>query len=123
MVKRSSIRGDRKSVGNVVSFDADLQIAFEKLNLRETFSSHIKTDAGTKKVTAISRDGPIKTLKAVWTIIAAPDGGCDVSIAVDYTMKSMMLQLVVGKLTNFAAQKIMTAFEERGRALYGARSS
>lgn len=123
LLKRSVIRGERKREGNIETFDADLQVAFEKLGLRESFTSHVVTDTKAYTVTATSADGPMKSLKAVWTIKASPDGQSDVSIAVEYTMKSMMLQMVASRLTDFATQKIMTAFEERGRTLYGAASS
>jgi ribosome-associated toxin RatA of RatAB toxin-antitoxin module len=55
----------------------------------------------------------------VWKILGADNNNTDVSITVDYTMKNMMLQMVAGGLTDFAAQKIMQAFEDRGRSLYG----
>ena len=119
LLKRSAIRGERKRVGDIETFDADLQVAFEKLGLRETFTSHVTTDAKNNTVTATSTDGPMKALKAVWSIISLDDNGAEVSITVDYTMKSMMLQMVAGGLTDFAAQKVMQAFEDRGRSLYG----
>jgi coenzyme Q-binding protein COQ10 len=119
LLMRSVIRGEKKRVGDVETFDADLQVAFEKLNLRETFTSHVISNAEDHTVTATSSDGPMKALKAVWKIVGADNGNADVSITVDYTMKNMMLQMVAGGLTDFAAQKIMQAFEDRGRALYG----
>ncbi len=119
LLKRSAIRGERKRIGDTEAFDADLQVAFEKLGLRETFTSHVVNNAEDHTVTATSSDGPMKALKAVWKIVGAADGNTDVSITVDYTMKNMMLQMVAGRLTDFAAQKIMQAFEDRGRALYG----
>ena len=123
LLKRSVIRGERKREGNIETFDADLQVAFEKLGLRENFTSHVVTDSKVHTVTATSADGPMKSLKAVWTIKASPDGQSDVSISVEYTMKSMMLQMVASRLSDFASQKIMAAFEERGRTLYGVASS
>lgn len=119
MLKRSIIRGQIKRVGDTDIFDADLQIAFDKLGLRETFTSHVITDATHHCVTATSFDGPMKALKAVWNILGTDDGKADVSITVDYTMKNKMLQMLVGGLTDFAAQKIMKAFEDRGKSLYG----
>jgi coenzyme Q-binding protein COQ10 len=119
LLKRSIIRGEKMRVGDVETFDADLQVAFEKLGLRETFTSQVTSNAAGHTVTAMSSDGPMKALKAVWTIVGAENGKADVSITVDYTMKSMMLQVVAGGLTDFAAQKIMQAFEERGKTLYG----
>lgn len=118
LLKRSAIRGERKRVGDTEIFDADLQVAFEKLGLRETFTSQVTCNTSDHTVTARSSDGPMKALKAVWKIQTAHDGKTEVSITVDYTMKSMMLQMVTGGLTDFAAQKIMQAFEERGRRLY-----
>jgi len=119
LLKRSVVRGERTRVGDTETFDADLQVAFEKLGLRETFTSHVTIDAANHCVTAISSDGPMKALKAVWNIVAVGESRSDVSITVDYTMKNVMLQMMAGGLTDFAAQKIMQAFEDRGRALYG----
>ena len=119
LLKRSAIRGERKRVGDTEIFDADLQVAFEKLGLRETFTSQVTCNTSDHTVTARSSDGPMKALKAVWKIQTAHDGKTEVSITVDYTMKSMMLQMVTGGLTDFAAQKVLQAFENRGRALYG----
>lgn len=119
LLKRSVVRGERTRVGDTETFDADLQVAFEKLGLRETFTSHVTIDAANHCVTATSSDGPMKALKAVWNIVAVGESQSDVSITVDYTMKNVMLQMMAGGLTDFAAQKIMQAFEDRGRALYG----
>ena len=123
LLKRSVIRGEKKRVGEIETFDADLQVAFEKLRLRESFTSQVIANTADHTVTATSSDGPMKALKAVWKIQTADDRNSDVSITVDYTMISMMLQMVAGGLTDFAAQKILQAFEDRGRALYGNAAS
>jgi coenzyme Q-binding protein COQ10 len=119
LLKRSVIRGARKKDGDVEIFDADLTVAFEKLRLQESFTSHVTADAGNLTVTATSSDGPMKSLKAVWKISPQTDGKAEVSITVDYMLKSKLLQLAASGLMDFAAQKIMRAFEERGVALYG----
>ena len=119
LLKRSTIRGERKRVGEIETFDADLQVAFEKLGMRETFTSQVTTDASHHTVTALSSDGPMKALKAVWQIGSVENGKTYVTITVEYIMKNMVLQMMAGGLTDFAAQKIMHAFEDRGRALYG----
>jgi coenzyme Q-binding protein COQ10 len=123
LLKRSVIRGARKKDGEVETFDADLMIAVEKLRVRESFTSHVTADASNRTVTATSSDGPMKSLKAVWKISSQTDGKAEVSITVDYTLKSMLLQLAASGLMDFAAQKIMQAFEERGAALHGSALS
>jgi coenzyme Q-binding protein COQ10 len=123
LLKRSVIRGTVHRVGAIERFDADLQVALEKMGIRESFTSHVATDTETMTVSASSTDGPMKHLNVVWTIAAAADGKAQVSFSVDYAMKNMMLQMLAGGLTDYAAQKIMAAFEDRGRALYGASVS
>ena len=119
LLNRSVIRGERKRQGNAETFDADLQVAFEKLGLRETFTSHVTTNSDNHTVTATSSDGPMKALLAIWKIADADNGKADVTIQVDYTMKNMMLQIMASGVTDFVSQKIMQAFEDRGKVLYG----
>jgi coenzyme Q-binding protein COQ10 len=123
LLKRSVVRGERSKVGDTETFNADLMIAIEKLGLRESFTSHVITDASNRLVSATSSDGLLKSLNAVWKIAATADGRADVTITIDYVLKSKILQLAASGMIDFAAQKIMTAFEQRGLALYGSRLS
>lgn len=118
LLKRSVIRGDRKTENGVERFLADLVLVVPKINITESFTSAVIADITNHQVTATSSDGPLKSLKAVWKISSSADGMADVSITVDYALKNMMLQMMVGGFMDFAAQKIMQAFEDRGRALY-----
>jgi coenzyme Q-binding protein COQ10 len=121
LVERSTLRGARTKTDHGESFDADLAVGYSKLGVRESFTSHVVCDPLNSTVTATSNDGPMRSLKAVWKITSQPGGTAEVSITVDYALKSMMLQMMARGLMDFAAQKIMQAFEERGRALYGSR--
>lgn len=123
LLKRSTIRGQRKSENGVENFIADLVLAVPKINLTESFTSQVTTDVNARSVTATSSDGPLKSLNAVWKISPSSDGKADVSVSVDYTFKNLMLQIIAGRFVDFAAQKIMQAFEERGFALYGSVES
>ncbi len=123
LVVRSTVRGPKKTSGSKTQFAGDLQIRVDKLNLTENFSSAVETDSELRLVTATSSDGPVKSLTAVWEI--APQGGtaADVTIKVDYVLKSMLLQLAAGRLVDYAALKILNAFEARADQLYGSRIS
>lgn len=118
LLERSTVRGVRTKQGDVESFDAELAIGFAKLGVRESFKSHVICDATNRTVTATSSDGPMKSLRAVWKIAAAGNDAADVSITVDYILKSKMLQMMAGGMMDFAAQKMLQAFEERGRKIY-----
>jgi coenzyme Q-binding protein COQ10 len=122
LVVRSTVRGLKKVSATQSEFAGDLQIRVEKLNLTESFTSEVKTDSELRTVTATSQDGPVKSLTAEWVI--APQGkDADVTIKVDYVLKSMLLQLAAGRLVDYAAQKILNAFEERAAVLYGSKPS
>jgi coenzyme Q-binding protein COQ10 len=118
LLGRSSVRGPRTQIGDNELFSADLQIAYEKLGFRETFTSQVTCNALKRTVIATSSDGPLKSLKAVWQIVELAANKAEVSVTVDYTLKNLMLQMVAGGMMDFAAQKILTAFEERGRELF-----
>ena len=117
LLNRSVVRGERRKNGSEESFDADLQVGLEKLGFRETFTSQVTTNSADYTVIATSSDGPLKSLRAVWSIVAVGEGA-DVTIAIDYTLKNMMLQMMASSMMGFATEKMLQAFEERGRMLY-----
>ncbi|MEO6610048.1 MAG: type II toxin-antitoxin system RatA family toxin [Aestuariivirga sp.] len=122
LVARSTVRGLKKISSTKTQFSGDLQIRIEKLGREESFTSHVETDSESRLVTATSSDGPVKSLTAIWKI--EPQGSAaDVTISIDYVLKSMLLQLAAGKFMDYAAQKILNAFEARANELYGSTSS
>ncbi len=100
------------------SFDAALTIAYKKLNISETLTSHVVTDPESRTVTAHSEEGPVKSLDSEWRIVAAGDDECDIQFTVDYTMKSRSLQFLLSGMFDLMVRRIMTAFEQRARKLY-----
>lgn len=122
LVVRSTVRGRKEISKSKSQFAGDLQIRIEKLGRDESFTSQVETDSESRIVTATACDGPVKSLTVVWKI--APQGSAaDVTIKVDYVLKNMLLQLAAGKFMDYAAQKILNAFEERATKLYGSSSS
>ncbi len=118
LVTRSVVRGTVEKLDDVEKFAADLTVAVERLNLRESFTSTVEADAARKTVIAISQDGPMKNLKAVWKISALGENQARISIEIDYQFKNMLLQIAAGGFMNSAVQRVLEAFESRGRELY-----
>ncbi len=122
LVVRSTVRGLKQLSQSETQFSGDLQIRIDKLNLTENFTSEVQTNSAFRTVTATSSDGPVKSMTAVWHI--EPQGeAADVTVKVDYVLKSMLLQLAAGRLVDYAAEKILNAFEDRAAVLYGSRPS
>lgn len=115
----SAVRNRQKLAAGGESFDAALTIAYKKLNISETLTSHVETDPAGRTVRARSEDGPVKSLETEWKIAAAGDNACDVHLTVDYTMKSRSLQFLLSGMFDLMVRRVMTAFEQRARKLYG----
>jgi coenzyme Q-binding protein COQ10 len=119
LLERSTIRGAMTEKDSVTSFNAELAVGYAKLNLREAFISKVTCDKNTKTVTATSQDSPFKDMKTVWSIREI-DGQSEVSISIDYAMRSMLLQFAISGAMEMAVNKVMTAFEARAKSRYNA---
>ena len=104
--------------GGRETFEASLAIAYPKLKIRETFTSDVVCDPDALTVRATSARPPLQRLDSRWLFTPAGEGA-DVTISVDYQMRSRMLQLVMNATFDIAMRKVIAAFEERARALLG----
>lgn len=97
-------------------FYADLVIGYKMV--REKFGS---------RVTALRPDhihveylsGPMKYLSNHWRFNPLPGGGCEIDFYVDFEFKNPFFQRLMGLFFNEAVRRMVTAFEDRARALYG----
>ncbi len=115
---RSAIRGAVEEQGGIRRFVADLQVAVNKLGLRESFTSKVEADENAKTVVATSQDGPIKNLRALWMIKSLDGARSEVSITIDYEFKSRILQFAASSMMNHAVARVLECFEARGATLY-----
>jgi coenzyme Q-binding protein COQ10 len=116
LLERCNIRGTPLVTNNVTSFHAELTVGYAKLNLRESFISKVSCDAQARTVTATSQDAPFKDMKTVW-LISNANGQSEVTISVEYAMRSMLLQFAISSVMDMAVNKIMTAFEARAKSI------
>ncbi len=120
LVKRSTVTNVTTLPGGRKSFAADLQFAYPKLGISDTLRSRVIVDPAACTVTATSNEGPVKSLVSEWKIVGRAKGGSDIHFTVDYTLKSRSLQFLLSGMFDLIVRRIMTAFEERARKLYGA---
>jgi coenzyme Q-binding protein COQ10 len=97
---------------------ADVVVGFK--GLRETFTSRVSKDRpGSIHVDYV--EGPLKYLRTDWSF--KPDGeGCLVEFSVAFAFKSRLFEMIAGQVFGTALRRMIGAFEERARALYGAPS-
>ncbi len=94
---------------------ADMIVGFK--GLRETFTSRVqKKRPGEIHVDYV--EGPLKFLHNDWRF--RPDGdGCLVDFSVDFAFKNRMFEMLAGQVFTVALRKMIGAFEDRAKALYG----
>jgi coenzyme Q-binding protein COQ10 len=56
-------------------------------------------------------------MRSTWSFKVV-DNGSEVSFFVDFEMKNVVLQKIVGVVFNEAMQRVLTAFEKQALALY-----
>lgn len=99
---------------------ADLVISFKVF--RERFGSRVvlwPEHDGVWKIDTEYLDGPFKYMRSGWSFKDHPEGGCHVEFFVDFEFKNAILQRLIGVVFHEAMSRIVRAFEDRARKLYG----
>ncbi len=99
--------------------EADLVISFKVF--RERFGSRVTLWPQQKRIDTEYLDGPFKYLKSGWSFADLPHGSCKVECFVDFEFRNAILGKVIGVVFGEAMSRIVRAFEDRARALYGPR--
>ncbi|MCA3554904.1 type II toxin-antitoxin system RatA family toxin [Aestuariivirga sp.] len=119
LVRRSLVRHAKTHQDGTETFEGDLTVAYEKLRIEEVMTSRVTVDPKALTVTALSDEGPVRRLESEWRILATGENRCDITFTVDYELRSRMLQMLFSGMFDLAVRKVMSAFEDRARQLYG----
>lgn len=95
---------------------ADLVVGYKAF--RETYTSRVELVPPTK-ISVLLEEGPLTFLKNDWTFKALAPQKCRVSLDLSFEFKSGLAQLLMKAVFEGAARKMMGAFEERARHLFG----
>jgi coenzyme Q-binding protein COQ10 len=98
---------------------ANLDIAFKMF--RETYTSRVILDAGARTIEVEAVHGPFRTLNNNWEFIDHGEDGCTIVFEIDFAFSSPILQKLISAVFGKAVQRMVSAFEDRARALYGRR--
>ena len=108
---------ETRDMGDHLVMLADLVISFKVF--RERFGSEVTLYPGDRRIDTRYLDGPFKHMLSNWSFRDAEDGGSEVSFHVDFEFRSRILQSTVSLFFNEAMQRVVRAFEQRAKALYG----
>lgn len=99
---------------------ADLIIGFKMV--REKYTSRVllnDQDEQALRIDVTYVEGPFKHLDNHWAF-HPHDGGCEIDFYVDFEFRSKLLQKIMQPLFGEAVRRMVSAFEQRARELYGA---
>lgn len=95
---------------------ADLVVGFKMF--RERFGSRVVLRPELQEIDTEYIDGPFKHLISHWRFRDVA-GGCEVGFDVDFEFKSKILQGAAGLFFHDAMTRIVQAYEDRAKVLYG----
>lgn len=101
---------DTKNDSDFVIQKAELMISFK--SFRESFVSEVKLDKKNWTVNIISNKKPFKLLKGSW-IINEKKEYCEVSFEIQFELKSIILEKIIGLVFFQSVKSIVKAFEEQ----------
>ena len=97
---------------------ADLVISFKVF--RERFGSRVLLYPEQRRIETAYIDGPFRHMLSHWHVTDRPEGGCQVEFSVDFEFRNPVLQGLIGVVFDQAMRRVVQAFEDRARKLYGA---
>jgi coenzyme Q-binding protein COQ10 len=102
----------------VETLDAEAGVGFSFL--KERFSTRVRRDSGLRQIDVTLLSGPFKRLANRWRFFEDGDERTRVEFDIDFQFKSRLLEALLSANFAHAVDRLMTCFEDRARALYGA---
>ena len=96
-------------------FEVDLTIGYGPLE--KTYRSEVFIHSDAVEAKAIS-DSIFKFLESRWQFKAYENNNCLVNFTLDFQLQSALLQMTIGKILDEAANKMISAFEQRAENLW-----
>ncbi|MBF0186456.1 MAG: type II toxin-antitoxin system RatA family toxin [Magnetococcales bacterium] len=97
------------------SFVAEMTVSFKAV--RETFRTLDTVEPG-KRITINLMSGPFKELKSEWRFSEVPRG-CKIDFSIEFSFKNRLMDMTLGPVFGQATKKMVKAFRDRAKALYG----
>jgi coenzyme Q-binding protein COQ10 len=99
---------------------ADLVVGFRAI--KETFTSRVEKERP-RRIRTDYIEGPLKYLQNSWVFRPDGQGGSEVDFCVDFAFRSRIFESLAGQMFDRALRRMIGAFEERARALYGSQEA
>ena len=95
---------------------ATMNFAKRGINASLTTCNELETD---KKITMRLQKGPFKHLVGVWEFHELDEHSCKVELDMQFSFSNRLYEMTLGPIFNQVANKLVSAFTERAKQLYG----
>ncbi|MBL8906089.1 MAG: type II toxin-antitoxin system RatA family toxin [Rhizobiales bacterium] len=118
LCRSATVNRRRVEPNGLVHLSTSLEIAYPKLAILEHLKTEVVLNPVKLHIRSTSDTPPVKHLNSLWRFHSSPQGGCEVEYVLDYQLASRSLQLLLSGMVDWAARKMLAAFEARARAIY-----
>lgn len=94
------------------------ELHIQKLGISQTFSTHNKMTPP-HKIEMLLIDGPFSHLHGNWTFTPFDEQSCKINLELHFEFTSPIVALVFGKVFNEMMLKMVNAFKQRAKEVYG----
>ncbi len=94
------------------------ELHIQKLGISQTFSTHNKM-IPPHKIEMSLIDGPFRHLHGYWTFTPFDEQSCKIALELSFEFSSPIVALVFGKVFNELTLKMVNAFKQRAKEVYG----
>ena len=105
----------KKKNKNSIEIIADLEIGYSFA--KDVYTSYVKYDRMTKKITVKAIDGPLKTLENIWILNEINENECEIEFFINLELKNIILNKMLDKMFDIGFKKILNSFEKRAKFL------
>lgn len=96
--------------------EAELQI--QKLGISQSFSTHNKM-LPNERIEMKLVNGPFRQLQGAWNFQPFDEQSCKISLYLEFEFSNPVVGMVFGKIFNELTLKIVNAFKQRAKEVYG----
>lgn len=96
--------------------EAELQI--QKLGISQSFSTHNKM-LPNERIEMKLVNGPFRQLQGAWNFQPFDEQSCKISLYLEFEFSNPIVGMVFGKIFNELTLKMVNAFKQRAKEVYG----
>lgn len=98
--------------------EVNAELVIQKLGISQRFSTH-NTMIPNEKITMELLNGPFRYLKGAWTFQPFDEQSCKIALQLEFEFSNAMVAMVFGKIFNELTLKMVNAFKQRAKEIYG----